>query len=1082
MTTPDHSVQTASQPSSLPHDTASASIPLADLPGGRTDQSPSRWPRVFDLLLAVVVLVFAFLTASFAVRNSDFWMHLAGGRLLAEGRYQFGVDPFAYTTEGTYWANHAWLFDLALYLLYSSQSSGAVLVVVKAALIAVLAALLLSVRRPDGRIVLPAACTLLAMLAMSPFLVLNSTLLSYVFLGLTLWLLWRPSIGPSTSGRDWKRYLPLLLLFVLWVNVDRWFFLGPLLAALFWLGERLQPASQESRRTPAWLWLVGLAVCLINPHHVHAFTLPMELTPLPAELRHDARFERLLVSPWQRGWPYHPVSGVNLAAGAYFALVVLGVLSFVLNARRLLGWRLLVWLSFAGLAAYVERAVPFFAVVAGPITVLDLQDALGRATSRLWIRTLYSAVFVSGLALVCLTWLGWLQGFASARNPVDWAVRPDSSLRRVAETLHHWHKEGKLGADERGFASHPAIVPYFAWFCPEEKGFLDHRLPLFRAAAGDFETVYRALNPALDRERGQSAGNWRKVLRDRGITHLILYDPELTRLLPTVDRLAVDQGDWTLLHIDGLALILGWNDRGRNLPTDVPVFDADRLAFVAAKPGEESMLPPAPSRGPQRDPRGTDFWSHFAGPVPAPSWESAAAAVLLRYFEGRIPRQHQENTMHWQLTLIGQPMLSADGPGGVLRLAVAFNQTPFTPGGLSQQPPALPLLAIRAARHALADNPDDATAYLHLGRAYLDLAGLTTERIVAGSLLPLTQLRHIQIAVALENALRRNPDLGAAHAALVNLYLNGPRGFRDSPNGFLDAALDHLREQVRLTRRDGPLSGESAQAFAVRLNELERVAGELERRVGDLRNTFVLESQKIGTEPYRKAQLALRMGLARLAVDDVLEQSQMVLLGGEGLRLRVELQLMLGRIEPARERLNDPDWQSHKKNLGYLDLTSLSATSAYRLPAYDWLRLCQAAADGDYEQVDAAFEGIHEYMESQPIAAELRRQLREMMPRAVATEIALGSDGRLWGPSRAALYQRLLTSDVTTGFSIVTMEQADLRVLAGMLSLERGLPQAAEESFETALALSQLAWHAFPVSAGSPLAAAYLRTIRAARR
>src|SRR4051812_12543808 len=76
------------------------------------DAPRSRWPHAPP---AALVLAFAFLAASFPARNSDLWLHLATGRLLARGEYTFGADPFAYTTSGVYWANHAWLFDLCLY-------------------------------------------------------------------------------------------------------------------------------------------------------------------------------------------------------------------------------------------------------------------------------------------------------------------------------------------------------------------------------------------------------------------------------------------------------------------------------------------------------------------------------------------------------------------------------------------------------------------------------------------------------------------------------------------------------------------------------------------------------------------------------------------------------------------------------------------------------------------------------------------------------------------------------------------------------------------------------------------------------
>src|SRR5262249_1543276 len=130
-------------------------------------------PRL-DAVLVVVVLLLAFLLASFTVRNSDFWLHLATGRLLAQHQYTFGSDPFTYTSGPAYWVNHAWLYDLLLYLTASltggaeSALGGAVLVVLKALGVTALAAVMLSIRRP-GQSVWPAAvCTGLALLAMSP--------------------------------------------------------------------------------------------------------------------------------------------------------------------------------------------------------------------------------------------------------------------------------------------------------------------------------------------------------------------------------------------------------------------------------------------------------------------------------------------------------------------------------------------------------------------------------------------------------------------------------------------------------------------------------------------------------------------------------------------------------------------------------------------------------------------------------------------------------------------------------------------------------------------------------------------------
>lgn len=313
MTTPDlHAPPPAVEPPPATADVAEQPVPLPPAAPPPTGRLPSRRRRVLDGALAGVVLLFGFLAASFVARNGDLWQHLATGRLLARGDYQIGVDPFAYTTDGVYWANHSWLYDWLAYVLFD-LAGGAVLVVLKALLVTVLAWVMLRVRRTDGgRITLPAACTLLALLALSPRLLLQPVVLSYCFLGLTLWLLWR---APSVPGTALKRFGPLLGLFVLWVNLDSWFFLGPLLVACFWLGDR--------RRIPGWLLPASLAVCLLNPHHVRAFTLPVELSLVLARsgIRQDPRFQRAFASPWEVGEFLRPVAGVSLAAWAYFVLV-----------------------------------------------------------------------------------------------------------------------------------------------------------------------------------------------------------------------------------------------------------------------------------------------------------------------------------------------------------------------------------------------------------------------------------------------------------------------------------------------------------------------------------------------------------------------------------------------------------------------------------------------------------------------------------------------------------------------------------------------------------------------------------------
>src|SRR5207248_8128567 len=133
-------------------------------------------------------------------------------RLLARGDYVFGADPFSYTTEGLYWANHAWLFDLLLYGAYQTVG-GAGLVVLKAVAVAVLAVVMLLLARPrpprEGSFWISAACVLLAVLAMSPRLLLQPACLSLLLLAVCLGLL-------RVGGRALYA-LPVVI--ALWVNL-----------------------------------------------------------------------------------------------------------------------------------------------------------------------------------------------------------------------------------------------------------------------------------------------------------------------------------------------------------------------------------------------------------------------------------------------------------------------------------------------------------------------------------------------------------------------------------------------------------------------------------------------------------------------------------------------------------------------------------------------------------------------------------------------------------------------------------------------------------------------------------------------
>ncbi|WP_088256621.1 hypothetical protein [Fimbriiglobus ruber] len=540
--------------------------------------------------MTILVITFAFLAASFPARNSDLWLHLATGRLIAAGLFPLGEDPFAYTTGGAYWVNHAWLTDLGGYSAYQ-WLGGPALVALKAAAVALMAVVMLWSARGRGPFWVTAGCVLLAVLAMSPRLFLQPACLSPLLLAVCLALL-------RTGGRAWAA-VPAVV--ALWANLDGWFVLGPLVAVLFWVGSRLSTGP----RPPWWLPAACAAACLVTPYHVRGLTLPPDLSPAvwTGEFRDDPRFTGLFASPWQFA-PLGRPGGINLAAAAYFVLLAVGLGSFAANPRAARGWRGLVWVAFALLGAWQARLVPYFAVVAGPVAALNFGEVVPRERAA---RAGLVATLGAAAALTAVALLGGLQGFHVRDRGVAWAVVADPSLERVAESLARWRRTGELSADARVFATHPDVDHYLAWFGGGEKGFLDSRLQLFAPVATDYARLTRALVPS---EGGPVAGEppaaWEQAARDRNVACLVLYDPNPRRFAEGLREVVRHPDRWVILRVDGNAVVVGW--RG------TPAVAAGGRAFspegaVFAPPAGRE-LPPAPGTVSRRPTRGP-------GPPPA---------------------------------------------------------------------------------------------------------------------------------------------------------------------------------------------------------------------------------------------------------------------------------------------------------------------------------------------------------------------------------------------------------------------------------------------------------------------------------
>jgi tetratricopeptide (TPR) repeat protein len=990
-------------------------------------------------VLLVMVCALAFLLASTPARNSDLWLHLASGRALVRGQAERGIDPFASTTADAFWVNHSWLGDVLLYAVYQ-LSDGRGLVIAKGLLVALVAGLVFAFRRPGtgwGVAALAAAGTALAL---GPWLAPQPALLSLPGVVLTLYLLER--------GR--RRWL-LLPLFALWANLDAWFVLGPALVALYALGEALgraagfipavrtagtSPAARQPRELAslALLTVAGLAACLLTPYGYRTFAwpTPLGLSHTEQALMHDPLGQGLVVSPFAGRFP----SGAAFASPggwAYCLLLAAGLVSFGLRGRALHPGRLLAWLALAALSAYQARAIPFFAVAAGPVLVLNLQEWAPEGAGRRWRAVGAGLGVAAGVALLVVAWPGWLQ--PAPYQPRGWAVERDESLARLAGRLEQWHAEGRLRPDRFALTFSPEVAHYLAWFGPSEKGFLDSRWPLFDPVADDFLTMRRCL---LRPEGDGPAPQLGPLLDAHRLDRVILHDPDWDRTTAAFRCLLAGGDEWELVALEGNAAVFGRRPAGEASPSWEPL-DWRRAAY---HPDRDHRAPSEPTRPPEP----ARLFDPFYRRRPERSPDRGEAALDLMYFDFRAGQTRSRLVKGWVAAqacglLAAGPGSEAAGTAGTL--AARLFLTPLPPsaeGGprvadrfaaaylaAQDQGPAEALLpAVRAARRALAANPDDARALLLLGEAYVRLARQTREAAWGSDLSALPQVRQAQIMTALEQAVLLRPDLDRGHDLLAQLYIQG---------GQLDYALDHLRARLRIADDEVERRGPGAAAAAERQPALRAAVEAMEGLVRRAEGVYAANIEGLSGDlnVLARVRVAEGHGLTKKALEMLLA-SNPAKFGNAGTLEQLGLMLRAGRAYEVR------DWLApeYEEELGPA--------------AYHSLRVQADAACGDYAGADRELAGMAEgllrvaVMPGEPV--EVRRAVALQVGGAVLARPAPGSGAA--GLADSA-YQRSEWLRRLDGPAGMLRQQADVSVLRGLLALEAGDAAAARGHFAAAL-------------------------------
>lgn len=794
---PEESSETGpSSPETMAAPPANAAAPM--------EPKSLAWPAWFpgaDLLLAALAIVFAFMIASFAARNSDLWLHLAAGKRLISGEYTPGTDPFSYSGENRTWVNHSLLFDAAAFLLY--RNDGQLLVIVKALAVALAFGLVIGIRRPGFALWPWAAVAIVAVLAAGPRLILSPLIGSLLFLAVTLFLLFRIQHRPGS----WRFPIAIGITFWLWANTDAWFILGPIAVGLVLLGELLQqklwPQSEPAPGgapeplgplpdVPALAKAlgIGLLACMLNPHHIRVWELPFEMIGDDV-VKADYRLRQVLYSPLDSDFiadtPRGRSLGYNINGLSYALLFVCGGVLLGIGASRVRIAHLALWIGFALISLTSIYAIPLFALVAVPIVASQLNGLSSRAQLRSWgdpksrFLLLGSAAgrvgCILAAAVACaLAWPGWLHpetGNPAFTRRVAWSVEPDQGLARAAKQIQAWRETGQLPPSARGMVASPDMANYCAWFAPSEKVYANSRFNFHRPELPRFVSIRKGLQPvevsdsnAIDEQQLRRMAealvkDLDEDLRSLGVEYVVLSGGPgegSQRLVAqqTSIRLWRDTQRWSVWYLDGRSTVCGWRSPGEEKPTFTGLrLDPVALAFgksVEPVPQGTTRAVPVQSgwedayvRSPKVSPAAADEamgWVRYAQVRQIARLERQMAIELSIYFTDRV---------------VGQRGL----------LAMRFRLPP------DEDDVAIAFLAFRAARRAIDSDPDHPDGYYALAAALRDenLPIAPDDRVLGR----ITALRQYLIRMPPPDRYQRGIYLWAPSQAateLAYLYLN----------------------------------------------------------------------------------------------------------------------------------------------------------------------------------------------------------------------------------------------------------------------------------------------------------------------
>ncbi len=393
---------------------------------------PARSRILWRLVLFLCLILVAILGAR-KISAHDMGFHLTGGEWIAQHRQVPQVDTYTYSAQGNPYIDSHWLYQLALYGLYQAGGYDALTLAHVVLLFCGFLLLALRCRKPRAPDWLNPALLTLAAFIMERRFVERPEIVSWLFLGATLWVL-------ETYSSKRKPILWLLpLLQLVWVDIEGLFVLGWIAMGAYWLGSW----REEKKPDPRLTIFSGLAIAadFLNPYFIRGVAYPFSfISKMQGDIYNQTVTELRSLPDFLSP---SVLSGDSKSFAYFYCLYLVAyLLVTALTLKRRKWTELLVAVAFGYLSIKAVRNIPLGLIATLPSATAGLSDLIEKIKGG-WTGPAMGAD---------RAWRGWLQ----YGLPVLFALGLTAWGARVATSAYYL---ADLRPERFGLGLDPDMLP-----------------------------------------------------------------------------------------------------------------------------------------------------------------------------------------------------------------------------------------------------------------------------------------------------------------------------------------------------------------------------------------------------------------------------------------------------------------------------------------------------------------------------------------------------------------------------------------------------------------------------------------------